>query len=802
MMKNLKLLILHMRNFLIIIFCCSVQFANAQDTAKHARIKDTATHAVKNNFDSSLFADSNTLTASDYLLEIEKVQEILNRVPVVTSSFENTTEIANSLSQADSAISVVKQGLHFDARVLSLRSIQMFQTLLDNLHESNEKYTATLNGYDTDLDNLKKEILGLRNDTVLRHLFRDSVLKKSFAAQLQPLRTKWKNTDSLVRQATTQLNDLKAHAAANEIMLNGLSYTTDRRLKKLGPRAFTKEVPYLWESLSLETNPGMFEDYKKSADNLNAAAHYYFVNTRENRLWLLAVGLIFFLWVFYNYQSLKKRNKPQAADIFHFIFINPAPVAASLIVMLTIAPLVDLDAPAIYLESIQFLIMIILTIIFWKRWSKPMFYSWCLIIILFLLLPFANFIGIEFSAQRWLMLFVDAGAVVFGFNFYERIKKSVLRSRKILLYATVFYMLFNLFAVVANLFGRLTLTKIFGTTAIYGFAQIVSLSVFVKIITEAFLLQILSSRIRKKYPDNFEFSHIQKGIISFANILSVVLWLIVFTTNLNLFDTISDMLHDFFTTPRQVGNFSFTMWGIVLFIGIIWVANLLQKYIAYFFGDTGDDAGLDNKGQRSRLLITRLVLLIGGFMLAVAASGLPVDRITVILGALGVGIGLGLQSIVNNFVSGVILIFDRTLRIGDVVELGDKKGRVKEISIRSSTLLTSEGAEVIIPNGDILSHNIVNWTLSNNQIRAELSFTIDKLDNPDEIKKDITKIIQSNTAVVSAREPEMVVNSISTKAVQLSFYFWCKDVLKTDAVKSEVSKAIYDHLKEKGITVL
>jgi small-conductance mechanosensitive channel len=78
-------------------------------------------------------------------------------------------------------------------------------------------------------------------------------------------------------------------------------------------------------------------------------------------------------------------------------------------------------------------------------------------------------------------------------------------------------------------------------------------------------------------------------------------------------------------------------------------------------------------------------------LLAVAASGLPIDKITVVLGALGVGIGLGLQSIVNNLVSGIILFFDRPLRIGDVVEIGDKKGRVKAIGIRSSTCLQQMG---------------------------------------------------------------------------------------------------------------
>ena len=270
--------------------------------------------------------------------------------------------------------------------------------------------------------------------------------------------------------------------------------------------------------------------------------------------------------------------------------------------------------------------------------------------------------------------------------------------------------------------------QIFSSTATYAFIQTVALLVFKQSVTEAFLLQIQSSRIRKEYPENFEPGAIVKGISRMVIFCSVVIWLVVFATNLNLFNVLSVKVAELLSkTPRIIGSFSFTLGGVILFLAIIWIANFLQKYIAYFFGDIGDDAAFNNKSHRSRLLITRLVLLIGGFLLAVAASGLPVDRITVILGALGVGIGLGLQSIVNNFVSGIILIFDRTLRIGDTVEIGDRKGRVKEISVRSSTLLTPDGAEVIIPNGDILSHNIVNWTLSNNNIRIEVSFTVDKL---------------------------------------------------------------------------
>lgn len=795
-----------MRYWLGLIFTCITLFLQAQDTGKRTtdsiRRADSARRPNR-YFDSSLFADANVLTSNDYLQSIERMQEKLNEVPLVTASFDRAITIQNNISATDSAISVIKEGLSFDIRVLSLRNIQMFQTLIENLQQSNRKYVLTLAAYDKRLDSLKKEILGVRKDTVLRQMFRDSVLRRSFSAQLKPIRQKWKDTDSLVRRATGFINNLRAHASQNDITLKELKYQTEVRLQKLGPRAFTKEMPYLWEPMRRRKGGGgLINDYQKSADNLNAAARFYFINTRNQRLWLLAGGMVFFFWVFYNFRSVKKENKMAATAMFRFIFVNPLPIATSFIVMLTLAPLLDLNAPAIYLESVQFVLMVILTFVFWKRWPKDLFYGWCIILALFLVVPVGNLLHVPFVAQRWLMLLDNAAACLFGIYFFRHIYKADLRIRPNLLIAAGFYSAFNAAATLANLFGRLTLTEILGGTAVYGFAQMISLTVFVRIITEAFILQIFAIRIRKKYQSGFDFVPIQKNINKAATTFSILLWLIVFTTHINLYDTIRDTLQTFLTETRKIGSFSFTLWGILLFMGIIWVANSLQKYIAYFFGDTGEDTGMDIQQSHSRLLITRLVLLIGGFLLAVVASGLPVDKITVILGALSVGIGLGLQGIVNNFVSGVILIFDRPLRIGDMVELGDKKGRVKAIGIRACTLITPDGAEVIIPNGDILSHSIVNWTLTNSQMRAVISFSVENLPDPGDVKKDIIEIIKSNDNVVKNREPDMLVNTITTKSIQLSFLFWCVDVTRADDAKSDISKAIFDYLRKKEINVV
>ena len=810
-----------MKNLLLVIGILAALRAHAQDTtklpvtqpvvAKKDTVKtqrrkseiyrETFKH-VRRKFDSTLFTSAEAPSTSDYAEDLERIYQVLNKVPVVTESFTRLGEIDDALDAEDSALNIIKERMTApqNDRSLNIRNLQMFNTLLDALSLSVHGYSKTLNQYDTALDGIRKEIATLRKDSLILHIFRDTALKDTFELQLQQLKGKWRQVDSLVALNGQTVNALKSEASAHTITITELGYQVDQALKAVGSKAFGKERRYLWEPRSTNrTYSG--NNLAKTVSSEQQLARFYFQNTRTKRVWLLLTGLLFFYWVWHNFRSLRRLNRMTAVEPFHFSFVNPYPIGAALIFMGSLAPLFDLHAPAIYIESIEFLLMVVLTFILKKHLSRYLFYGWIIFLILFLMLPVIRILGLPLSLQRWAEFIVDLGSLIFGF-IYIFSKRRMGGSLRFVYVAAGLYLILNLLAVVCNLFGRVTLSQIFGATAVYTFAQTISVAVFVKLVEEAFLLQIAASRIRKGYPETFELAPVTKAIRRFAVFLAGILWLIVFSTNLNLFDSINDFLTDFFNTPREVGNFSFTIGGLVLFLGIIWLANFLQRFIAYFFGDTGDDAAMDDRGQRSRLLITRLILLIGGFLLAVAASGLSVDRITVILGALGVGVGLGLQNIVNNFVSGVILIFDRPVRIGDTVELGDKRGRVKEIGIRSSTLLTEEGAEVIIPNGDVLSSRIVNWTLSNNHVRIALSFTIEKSANRPAINTDaIKELVRKDPNVLDRREPEVIVNTISSKSEELRVYFWIKDITRTAYTTGEVRTAIYQMMDDQGLTV-
>lgn len=200
------------------------------------------------------------------------------------------------------------------------------------------------------------------------------------------------------------------------------------------------------------------------------------------------------------------------------------------------------------------------------------------------------------------------------------------------------------------------------------------------------------------------------------------------------------------------------------------------------------------------LILIRLAVLATGIIIAFAASGIPMDKLTIIIGALGVGIGFGLQNIVNNLVSGVILAFEKPVQIGDAIEVGNRYGTVKEIGIRSSKILTVEGSEVIVPNGDMLSQHIVNWTLTNNFRRAEIIVGVSYSTDLRLTEKLLYDIISTQKGVESTPSPQVLAHQFGESSINFRLLFWC-NIDTWVNVKSEILINVHKTFSEHGIEI-
>ena len=748
----------------------------------------------------SLFADSAKLTTSDYLLQIEKTYLILNNIDNKSDLGLAVNNIKERLTESDSVLAVLKDNVLNNSRGLNLRNLQVFRSLPLNIQRELKDHREILDSTENKLSGLRSSMKTLVTDTVLRQVWRDSALRQQFNPQLKDMRETWRSSTRHLRTSLSYINLLQTHTSSNAITTTQLLEKVNNLINTTADRIFGKEYNYLWEKDTANLSQSARSSFGKAYDGEKKALRYYFKDSGNRRLFLLLIGLLFFTWIYRNIRTLRRLNATDAISDLGFEYLLSGFIVSSFVIMFSIAPLFDLHAPSVYIESMQFLLLIILTIICWKKWPRKLFLYWIAMAILYICFSFTHHIVDPGFWQRCWLILLNILSIIFGLLFLSKMKEH-LHLRGFLRFVIILHNVMNVLSILFNIWGRFSLAQIFGNAAIFAFTQAIGLAVFSKICMEAILLQIMTSRIKRGVQSRFEYQHVLDGFRRPILFLVVILWLIVFTTNLNIYTPVLNGLSVFLQTPRYIGNANFTVGGVLLFFMIIWIAHLLQKYVGYFFGDTGTDDEIHNKGQRSRLLIARLILLCLGYLLAVAASGVPVDKITIVLGALGVGIGLGLQNIVNNFVSGIILIFDRPLQIGDSVEVGDKAGRVREIGLRSSTLLTQDGAEVIIPNGDILSQQIVNWTLSNNQVRLDMELSVSGSKDMEIVSSAVKEAIYSSKFLLESREPQILFTKVNEDGFGLKAYFWCTDVFKSEEAKSEVLLLLHEKLKAANLRI-
>ena len=194
------------------------------------------------------------------------------------------------------------------------------------------------------------------------------------------------------------------------------------------------------------------------------------------------------------------------------------------------------------------------------------------------------------------------------------------------------------------------------------------------------------------------------------------------------------------------------------------------------------------------------VLLIG-FFAALSAAGLDFGRITVLLGAFSLGLSFGLQNLVNNFVSGMILIFERPIQTGDTIEIEQAFGDVRRIGIRSTTLRTVDGAEVIIPNGRLLDQKLTNWTLSDRERRLEVRVGVAYGTDPRHVLTLLKTVAEGHPDVLKHPSPTSLFEGFGESSLNFSLRAWTS---RTDAflqIRSDLAVLVYEALQEAGIEI-
>ncbi len=261
---------------------------------------------------------------------------------------------------------------------------------------------------------------------------------------------------------------------------------------------------------------------------------------------------------------------------------------------------------------------------------------------------------------------------------------------------------------------------------------------------------------------------------------------------------ISEVLDYSFTEGEQ----TITLGSILAFLVIVFATYYVSKITSKIFSN--EKLRTSRKAPRGFFSATslslRMIIIMFGASLAMSIIGLDPNKFTIIAGALGVGIGFGLQDLVNNFISGLILIYGRPIQAGDTVEVDDLLGKVKEIGIRSSILNTYDGAEILVPNSILISNKLTNWTLSDNRKRVEVFVGVEYGANLEEVIEILEVAASRVDMILKTPEPVALFMEFGDSSLNFRLRYWVsyEDGFSS---KSEVSIIIYKMLEEKGITI-
>ena len=185
-------------------------------------------------------------------------------------------------------------------------------------------------------------------------------------------------------------------------------------------------------------------------------------------------------------------------------------------------------------------------------------------------------------------------------------------------------------------------------------------------------------------------------------------------------------------------------------------------------------------------------------MVGIGLMGVNLTKVSVLAGALGVGIGFGLQSVVNNFVSGLILLFERPVQVGDTIEVGDLQGEIKHIGIRASTVRTWHGSDIIVPNAQFITEKVTNWTLSDQLRRIDLPLGVNYGAEPQKVISLVVEVARANPRVLRDPPPDALFMGYGDSTINFELRAWTDQFKNWQQIRSELAVAIYDAVYASG----
>jgi small-conductance mechanosensitive channel len=357
-------------------------------------------------------------------------------------------------------------------------------------------------------------------------------------------------------------------------------------------------------------------------------------------------------------------------------------------------------------------------------------------------------------------------------------------------------------AVVANVLGYVSLANLLGNAVLGSAYLAVILYAGVRIVDG---LVTFGLRVRPLALLGMVRRHrslLQRRLHQVTQWLACLFWALETLELLSLRGPLVERITEVLTATLTLGSLKLSLGQAFAFGITVWVAFLLSRFLRFLL-----EEDIYPRFQLARgvpyVISTMLhyVVLLIGFFLAVAAVGVDMTKFTILAGAFGVGLGFGLQNIVNNFVSGLIVLFERPIKVGDVIQMDDAAGVVARIGIRATVIRTMNGSDIIVPNGKLISDRVTNWTFSNSQRGIELPISVVSGTDPHRVIGVLKGVAAAHPLVIDNPPPQALLVKFGPNALDFELRVWTSRFEEWGQIRSDLAIAINAAFGEEHISV-
>lgn len=739
-------------------------------------------------------------TDTNLVRQLSRIEEYAERISKMSGFLQRGLDTANLSYQLDvmeEQLRLTKDGLVTAHSHPNLHNLVATNALLNEMEKQLASWQQEVMGYNEQLIGMRSLLDSISRDSLMRVIPADSALAQQYAQRLYDLLVRYRPVDSITKAATIGVGVLQGRLVRLLLDVKDQQSIIGQAIQFQRRHYFHREEPPIWRARVHHAT--LSSSFSTSVGKANLVLKYYLRSSLSVTVLVLLTFLLLWLALQHTIRHLQGSQKDFSLDHFAPHVQRSVPLSA-LFIALCLSQLLYSNIPMVFLQLAWLLMWLAGTYLFWRDLHAERQRIWLGFGLLFLWACLENLVLETSVAERWLMLFASVAGIFLGWYALWHYRRSAGQTPYFRFFAWLLVVQ-ELLGLIGNASGMYSFGRAMAVGGYFNFVLGILFFNGINLVKEMLVLSYEYFRRNDRLTSVVNLYELKQNADRFLPWLAWIGWIIVFAKNLNFYEPLVDAISTFLSTERRLGSIVFSFGSVAVFFITIWVSTVLAKFVSILLGGNKSQVSTIQKTRfGSSILVLKLGIISVGALLAFAASGIPMDKITIIIGALGVGIGFGLQNIVNNLVSGVILAFEKPIEIGDQIEVGGRLGKVKEIGIRSSKLATFEGAEVIIPNGDLLSQHVVNWTLSNNHRRVEIIVGVSYGSNLKIAKQLLEELLLKNNKVDRHPAPLVLVHQFNQSSIDFRLLFWT-DISQWVELRSEIHLAVDEAFKKAGIEI-